>query len=343
MQPLIVDDASLDPRFQDVSLVIAPPYIRFYAAAPLFTYTGQCIGALCIADRVARQMPSDTLDILQQLAAVVVDEFELRKANDRLRSEHARARKSALELARLNAELRQAKEEAERANRAKSEFLTGISHELRTPLNAVLGFAQVLEQDVEGRLSEPQARYVQQVLRGGHNLLELIDALLELTRVESGRIEMQEQCFELTPLLYECVGLLQALAEEHDVRVDVGEVRGAPMVYADRSRLLQLVQNLLTNAVKYNRPGGWVTIDARSIAEVWVRIVVSDSGIGIPLDRQRELFHPFNRLGRESFGVEGVGVGLAVAQRLVEQMGGQISFSSEEGVGSVFWVDVPQP
>lgn len=341
-QPFIVTDASIDNRFSAASVVVGPPYIRFYAGAPLITPHGHCIGTLCIADPAPRKGVDSTLEVLQQLAAIVIDELELRRISAELSCERKRAHHANLELSRVNAELNQAKEEAEQASRAKSEFLAGISHELRTPLNAVLGFAQVLEQDADDQLSAGQARYVEQILKGGRNLLGLIDELLDLARIESNRIDMHEQCFEIMPLLNECATLLQALAQEHDVHVEVDYHDGSLLARADRSRVLQVVQNLVTNAIKYNRPGGWVTVEARSIAAVWVRLAIRDSGLGIPLPRQRELFHPFSQMGRESSAIEGNGVGLAAAKRLVEQMGGQISFSSEEGVGSIFWVDLRQ-
>ncbi|MBK1733746.1 hypothetical protein CKO15_00295 [Halorhodospira abdelmalekii] len=344
-EPLVISDASADPRFADSPLVTQTPHLRFYAGAPLLTPAGHCLGTLCIADRAPRIPTSGTLDTLQQLAAIVVDELEQHRIRLLLRQERERSQRATLELARLNAELKQAKEEAARANRAKSEFLAGISHELRTPLNAVLGFAQVLEQEVAAGASTTQVQYVEQILKGGRNLLELIDELLGLARIESGRIELTEQRFSIVPLLEEGAELVRGLAAAHGVTVTLESDESAAVqltVCADRSRILQAVLNLITNAVKYNRRGGWVQLEARSIGGVWVRVSVSDSGIGIPVPRQRELFHPFSRLGRETSGIEGTGIGLVAARRLVEQMGGQISFSSEEGVGSVFWIDIPQ-
>ena len=339
---LVVEDAKRDPRFAENPLVKQPPGVRFYAGAPLTVEGGKTIGTLCLAGYEPRSLRPEELDTLEELAALAVDELDLRLAAYQLDEERRQVARNARELERINLELQQAKEEAERGNRAKTQFLSNMSHELRTPLNAVLGFAQMLEQDERQPLAERHAQYVEQILKGGRHLLELINDVLDLARVEAGRVELQPGPVDPAAVLRECTQLIQPLADDAEVHLEVDIAADTPTIQSDPRRLRQIAINLMSNAVKYNHAGGRVTAGIGPNADGGVRLQISDTGRGIPAERQRELFHPFNRLGLEHSGVEGTGVGLVVTRRLVERMGGEIRFSSEYGVGSVFWVDMPQ-
>jgi PAS domain S-box-containing protein len=232
--------------------------------------------------------------------------------------------------------LREAKEEADRANRAKSEFLSRMSHELRTPMNAILGFAQLLELD---QLTTDQEEAVGHILRGGRHLLDLINEVLDISRIEAGRLSLCNEPVAVGRLSREGIELVQPLAAEREVRLflrpDCGE-----FVLADRQRLKQVLLNLLSNAIKYNRPGGSVTIGCEQIGNS-LRIVITDSGVGISKAGLAQLFTPFQRLGAEQSAVEGTGLGLAVAKRLVEAMGGTMGVESLVDKGSSFWIEFP--
>ncbi|MFP4648686.1 MAG: GAF domain-containing sensor histidine kinase [Halorhodospira sp.] len=341
-EPLVVADAGSDPRFADSPLVTGEPYIRFYAGAPLVVEEGLSIGTLCIVDGQPRTLDPGQLQTLCDLAATVVDELELRLSALRLEEERAAVERQSRELRRSNLELQQAKEEAERGNRAKMQFLASMNHELRTPLNAVLGFGQLLEQGDAEPLSARQQSYVQQVLGGGRHLLGLIDKILDYAGIEAGRVTLACEPFEFAAVIRECTDLVAPLADGMGVRPEVILHEGLPeRLHGDRERLRQVLYNLLSNAIKYNRPEGWVVVEVRPLSPGWLRLAVRDSGIGIPSTRQRELFYPFSRLGLESSTVEGTGIGLVATRRLVEQLGGEIQFTSEEGIGSTFWVDLP--
>ncbi len=240
--------------------------------------------------------------------------------------------------------LRRATQEAERANRAKSEFLSRMSHELRTPMNSILGFAQVL-----GRvgLSEAHNKYLQHILKGGRHLLNLINEVLEISRIESGRQSLSLEPVHVRTVLQEALGLVRPLAEQRRVELDDAPwvADDGAYVYADRQRLTQVVLNLLSNAVKYNRPGGRVrlwcaTETAAETGEAWVRVRIEDTGPGIPADRADQLFTPFARLGAEQTEVEGTGLGLALSLRLAEAMGGDLLLESSGNAGSVFRLDL---
>jgi PAS domain S-box-containing protein len=238
-------------------------------------------------------------------------------------------------------ELRQAKEAAEKASQAKSEFLSSMSHELRTPLNAILGFAQIMEANPREPLTPAQEKAVGHIIRGGRHLLDLINEILELARIESGRASLSIEPTRLGPVVEECLSLVQPLGERRGIRI---EVRGGvcdATVLADYTRLKQVLLNLLSNAVKYNRDGGRVTLRCGESGPDRRRIEVGDTGPGIPADRLGELFEPFSRLGAEGSAVEGTGIGLSLARKLIELMGGEIGVASEEGKGSLFWIDIP--
>lgn len=233
-----------------------------------------------------------------------------------------------------------AKEEADRANNAKSEFLSRMSHELRTPMNAIMGFAQLLETDQETPVTPDQADNVREIRHAGQHLLELINEVLDLARIETGRIELSLEPVEVPSLIGECIALLQPLTSERRIALKL-DLDGVGTVQADRLRLRQTLLNLLSNAVKYNRDGGSVLISCQLATEGRVRIAVCDSGRGIAADALPRLFQPFERIESAYDGIEGTGIGLALSKRLVEAMGGSIGVESVAGEGSTFWIDLP--
>ena len=230
---------------------------------------------------------------------------------------------------------------AEAANAAKTQFLSRVSHELRTPLNAVLGFAQLMEMEPPGRLDEAQRRRVTLIRQAGDYLLAMIGDLLDLSLIESGRLPVQPEVLDLSPLAHDAVDLVRAQADAAGVHLGQPRLDAGFCVHADPMRLKQVLINLLTNAIKYNRPGGSVGLWVRHDAEQRCVIEVSDTGPGIPPERMAELFQPFNRLGRESSGVPGSGLGLALSRALVQAMHGELTASSPQGQGCVFRVALP--
>ena len=243
--------------------------------------------------------------------------------------------------ARIQAEdeVRRAREEAELADRSKSEFLSRMSHELRTPLNAILGFAQLLDMD---DLSQEQRESVDQVLKAGHHLLGLINEVLDIARIEQGRLSLSIEPIRLREALEQTLELVRPLAAQHDVRLqtDTGDAWGL-CVLADLQRLKQVLLNLLANAIKYNRRSGKVTLLCEEISDVAVRVRITDTGPGISAEKLSRLFTPFDRLGAEESGVEGTGLGLALSKRLTEAMDGRIGAESELGRGSTFSIELP--
>lgn len=237
-------------------------------------------------------------------------------------------------------ELRRARAEAQAANRAKSEFLSNMSHELRTPLNAILGFGQFLQMSPDHPLTETQNDHVEQILTGGRHLLELINEVLDLAKVEAGRIDFTFEPLDAARLVDECLALTAMQAKERGIAVSARLNPHPPPVRSDYTRLKQVLLNLISNAVKYNRREGRVTVSAEP-RDRFLRIVVEDSGHGIAEDRLSRLFTPFDRLGAEGGDIEGTGLGLPISKTLIEQMGGAIGVSSQRDIGTRFWIDVP--
>jgi signal transduction histidine kinase/ActR/RegA family two-component response regulator len=243
------------------------------------------------------------------------------------------------EVRQRSMELREAKEAADRANTAKSEYLSRMSHELRTPLNAILGFAQLLELE---DLGEEQRENLHYILTAARRLLALINEVLDIAAIEAGRLPLSLEPVAVADVVAETVSLIRPLADQHQVLLVNPPLSCASHVQGDRQRLKQILLNLLSNAVKYNRQGGRVELECGPGDDGRLRIQVVDTGPGIAAEAMGQLFVPFERLGNEQSGVEGAGLGLPLSRRLAEAMGGTLDVASEPGQGSSFWVELPQ-
>jgi signal transduction histidine kinase/CheY-like chemotaxis protein len=242
------------------------------------------------------------------------------------------------EVRQRSMELREAKEAADRANTAKSEYLSRMSHELRTPLNAILGFAQLLELE---DLGEEQRENLHYILTAARHLLALINEVLDIAAIEAGRLPLSLEPVAVADVVAETVSLIRPLADQHQVLLVNPPLSCASHVQGDRQRLKQILLNLLSNAVKYNRQGGRVELECGPGDDGRLRIQVLDTGPGIAAEAMGQLFVPFERLGNEQSGVEGAGLGLPLSRRLAEAMGGTLDVASELGQGSRFWVELP--
>jgi len=240
-----------------------------------------------------------------------------------------------LEQARVTAEA------ADRANRAKTEFLSRVSHELRTPLNAVLGFAQLLRLDGREPLTPRQREQVQHIEHAGRHLLGMINDVLDLSRIEEGALTLHIDVLPLAGVIDEALALLQPAAQQAGVTLQLGGGAEQLQAWADAQRLRQVLVNLLSNAVKYNRPGGQVTVTCAVQPDGRPRIDVADTGMGLSAEQCAHLFEPFNRLGAERTRIEGAGIGLVITRRLLQMMEGELWVQSRPGEGSVFSVLLP--
>jgi len=263
----------------------------------------------------------------------------IRDQSGRLRG-FAKLTRDLTERNKVEATLTNARAVAEKANLAKSDFLSSMSHELRSPLNAILGFAQLMDSDSPPPTTA-QSENIQQILNAGWYLLELINEILDLAAIESGKLSMSVEPVMLSELLLECQSMIEPLALKRGIRMEFPQGDIAYCVNADRTRVKQVLINLLSNAIKYNNPTGSVVVGCSAKrASGRIRLTVTDTGPGLPPEKLKQLFQPFNRLGQESGAEEGTGIGLVVSKRLVELMDGVIGVESTPGKGSTFWVEL---
>jgi PAS domain S-box-containing protein len=304
--------------------------------------------------RIARSGARRMLSLNVSWVLISGERYLLTEAIDitERKESEAQQRRLAEQLAELNRdlerrvaertdELRRARELAESASAAKSDFLSSMSHELRTPLNSILGFAQLLQSDRKRPLDERQFERVRHVMRGGEHLLRLIDDVLDLSRIEAGRLTISLEPVSIASVLEAVVDTLRPIADGAGVTIAAVEPGAVPPVTADRTRLLQILMNFGSNAVKYGRPGGRVVFALELRDPSYVRITVIDDGIGIPAEMQPRMFEPFQRAGQETGPIEGTGIGLTITKRLAELMNGRVGFSSELARGSQFWIELP--
>jgi PAS domain S-box-containing protein len=280
--------------------------------------------------------PSDSAEGFR-VTAIIRDTTERRTAEVSLRKVRE---EYTQQLAEANAELEMTNRELERANRLKSEFLASMSHELRTPLHTIIGFSELLGEELEGPLNEKQHRFIQHIHKDSLHLLELINDVLDISKIEADRLELRPEAFDFTALLAESLASVRSLAEaKSHILESASNVPRA--VEADRLRIKQVLVNLLSNAIKFTPEGGRIGVDAR-VQESAVVVSVSDTGIGIPPEEHESIFDKFHQVGATTKGVrEGTGLGLAITKRLVEQHGGSISVQSKPQQGSTFVFTLP--
>jgi PAS domain S-box-containing protein len=308
---------------------------------------GKSIGELTGADAEAERFASLDREVIET-GSVLYDENDVTTADGMyVRSAtkfpvfDAAGRVDRIGTVSVNISHRKETEALRAASQAKSEFLSSMSHELRTPLNSILGFSQLLADDPDDPLSARHQRYVQQVLDNGEHLLALINQVLDLSKIEAGKVPVKIEDVDLSAMLQDCVAMSKPQADERNIKIDIGrDEKSIDACRADTLQLRQVLLNLISNAIKYNEDRGTVTMKVSRHAPEIVRISVADTGAGIPEDLQQHIFEPFNRLGRETSNIQGSGIGLTIAKELVELMGGNIGFSSGFG-GSTFWIELP--
>ena len=335
--------AALDKERVDLILAENTPSLDGFTALRLARARSPVVPFMFVSDIAGEEVAIERLKagardyvIKSRLARLP---FAVRRA---LREAYERTQRERTErhIRALNVRLEIANEACERANRAKSEFLSYITHDLRTPLNAIMGFAQLLKMDPS---ADDRQEHLRQILCAGEHLGNLISELLDIARIETGGLCLVRQSISVSEVVHEAVNLVRPLAAQRDVVLSVDREVDEPVyLLADRKKLMQILLNLLTNAIKYNRLGGDVVVTCAYQSAGRFRVHVTDTGPGIQADKLKRLFQPFERLDAEQRDIEGTGLGLALSKGLAEAMGGTLGVTSAPGEGSTFWIDLEQ-
>lgn len=312
--PVIVEDMDTESRFE-ISQSAKDTRSKSSVSVAL-SFEKRPFGTISAFSRERRKFTKEDTDFLLAVANVLAASIQRQRAEEGLRK---------------------AREQAEGANRAKSEFLSRMSHELRTPLNAILGFAQLLEMDAP---NPRQKESISHIGRAGKHLLGLINEVLEISRIEASQLELLLEPVELSGFIQPCLELLAPLAARTSIQILFKPSPSPTYVRADRQKLKQVVLNLLSNAIKYNRPDGRVNVEIK-LGKSSTRFLVSDTGPGISDENRAQLFTPFHRLGAEKSEIEGSGLGLSLCKRLLEAMQGSIGLEPPTSEGCVFWAELP--
>lgn len=349
--PIVSDDGAVTGVFElytDVTSKVARiEEITTNLTFGLLAIFGVLYGVLFLvtrrADRILKNQYAEQEDSQARLRSVMSALVEANNSLDRRVEERTSVlREEIKERERAENEMRIARDEAREANNAKTQFLSAMSHELRTPLNAILGFSQLIQSDPEDVPTESQAENIGEVISAGNHLLGLIEDVLDLSRIEVGGMNLNIEPVDTRAVLCESIGLIQSQAKARSISLtDLSSIQDIPSISADRRRVKQILVNLLTNAVKFNRNGGRIEVSWVETAPNHLRVLIADTGLGIPDDQLEMIFDPFYRSSGTKTLVDGTGIGLAIAKRLVETMGGTIGATSRIDVGSEFWIDLP--
>lgn len=326
---------TLAQQFAQIGYLMIAGLILFYAVFIFFIWVS--------SRRMSKAISEPLLHMKGMVDQIGHEEYQLEEPEFRIAELHDTALAIVTmgqKLEEITCDLRRAKEEADAANKTKSLFLSSMSHELRTPLNAILGFGQLLQKDNNNLSSRDRQDYTDEIMTAGDHLLRLIDDVLNLSHIEAKGALLNIESVDAVRICAECNEMLRAIAEKEQLTLSAELPASSIMVMADSTRLRQIIINLISNAIKYNHPGGAIKITTR-ISEDHLRISIHDTGGGIPEEKQQDLFKPFNRLGYETSGIKGTGIGLSISKQLIESMHGQIGFSSQWQEGSVFWIELP--
>lgn len=331
------ETTSLAEHFEHIGYLMIAGLVLFYICFITYLWWRSRRASLLISEPL-RHMNEMVQRISQEEYSQEKPHFQIDELEDTARSIVVMAER----IQQITTDLRSAKTEAEQANKAKNLFLSSMSHELRTPLNAILGFSQILHGDQQLSVAE-RSKYASEILAAGQHLLSLIDDVLNLSRIETNQAgPLKIEVIDAIAICEECCDMLYHLADEKKLSLTTNFPEGGVHLKADRTRLRQIIINLLTNAIKYNHLYGWVQLSVVRMTESnQVKISVHDTGNGIHEDRQHEIFEPFNRLGYETSGIHGTGIGLSISKQLVEAMQGHIGFESVWKEGSLFWITLP--